>query len=827
MGWLDGLAQDARYTVRALRSGRGVSALIVAALALGIGANTAIFSITHALLLRALPVKDPAGLLNVRLGNFMSWGYIEANDSFTYALWKDVLQRQDVLADTFAYADARFDVLLNGEMKETTAAFATAQAFRTLGVPAIAGRMFGPEDERDAAATPTAVISYRLWEREFAADPAAIGRTLLIEGKPFSIVGVAPPRFFGLTVGLTADVYVPLAAEPYLRGNDSAFPNATRYWLVVFGRLRPGITMQQAQARLAAISPLSMQATLPLELPERVRPDYLKQRFVLERAAAGISYIRTSLKLPLAILSGIVLLLLLLASFTVANLLLARATARQKEIAVRIALGASRGRIIRQLAFESAALALAGACAGLALSRALARLLVQASSTVSDPLVLDLSLDWNILGFTCGAATLSALLFGLAPALRAAYIAPADAFKGGSATVPASVMRVRRVLLTGQIAVTFVLITGAVLFGATLRNLLTVDTGLNAESVLIADVDLRRVQLPKEARQPYYTQLLDRIGRLPLAQSSTLCYVTPISGSTWQFDVKVETREGWKPMHTHYNAVSPDFFTTFGTRILAGRGFTQRDTASGPLAAVVNATFARKAFGSTDVIGRRVSVTYNAQRNLEIVGIVQDAKYRSLRAEVPPTLYAAFAQADEHPSALSVAVRSRGPVTRILRDATGVLSKEYPNLSFRVTTLRAQIADSVARERIFALICALFGGLALCLAAVGIYGVLSYFVEQRRPEFGIRIALGARPADLRRLIYAQSLTAFAIGSAIGCVLALWGAKFTRTILYGVTPAQPLVYVAVAGIVAVVALIATVIPAARASHGEPMRVLRCE
>ncbi len=823
---LESLAQDARYTLRSFRSSRTVSALIVLLLALGIGANTAIFSIAHALLLRALPVKDPAGLVNLRVGNFMSWGYIEAEDTLTYALWKQVLQKQDVLSGAFAYADANFDAVLNGATRQIGGAFASAEAFRTLGVQAIAGRTFGPAGERAGAAEPVVVISYALWNRAFAADPAAVGRTLLIEGKPFSIIGVTPPRFFGLTVGRQADVYIPLDAEPYLRGKESAFPNATRYWIMVFGRLRPGLTLEQAKNRLAALSPLAMQATLPTKLPAGVRPQYLKQNFVLQPAASGVSYVRTTFKLPLAILSALVLLLLLLASFTVANLLLARASSRQKEIAVRIALGASRGRIIRQLAFEGFALALAGAGAGLLLSRVLAAFLVRVSSPASDPLVLDLSLDWAVFGFACAAATMSAILFGFAPAMRAAHITPADAFKGGSATISSSVMGFRRVLLAGQVAITVMMMIGAALFGATLRNLLTVETGFNRNNVVLADMDLRRTRIPKEARASFYSQLLDRIRSLPLVESGSLCFVTPISGGAWQFNVRAESGDGWKTLHTNYNAVTPEFFSTFETRVLAGRPFNDHDSAGALPVAMVNATFARAAFGSTDAIGRRLSLADPAPRTIEIVGIVQDAKYRNLREAVPPTLYAPFAQDPELPPMASVALRSRVPAERMLGDLSLMLTKEYPDLSFRLTTLRAQVDNSVVQERVFAQTFALFGGLALCLAAAGIYGVLSYFVEQRRPELGIRIALGAAPADVRRLIYVQSLSALATGGAFGCLFALWAAKFTQTILYGITPAQPAAYAAAIGVVASIAWVATLIPARRASRAEGINLLRC-
>jgi predicted permease len=824
---LDTLAQDARYTARVLRSHRTVNILIVLLLALGIGANTAIFSIAHALVLRALPVKDPAGLVNLRVGNFMAWGYIEGDETLTCNLWKELLDHQNVLAQPFAYADATFDVALNGEVKEVQGAYASGETFRTLDTQAVAGRTFGPEDERGAVAAPVAVISYPLWSRAFAGDPAVIGRSLTIEGKPFTIIGVTPPRFFGLTVGRTADVYIPLAAEPYLRGKDSAFRNSLHYWLMGFGRLRPGITMDEAQSRLAALSPIAMRATLPEELPAKAHSQYIAQRFVLQPAASGVSYVRSELKQPLTILSAVVILLLLLASFTVANLLLARATARQKEIAVRIALGASRGRILRQLALESLALAFAGACAGVLLSRSVVALLVRVAAGPREPLALDLSLDWTVFGFACAAGTICAILFGFAPALRAAHIAPADAFKSGTATKTVSVMRLRRFLLTAQIAITVVLMTGAVLFGTTLRNLLTVRMGFQSDNVVIASIDLRRAHLPEEARPLFYRQLLDRMGALPFVDSASMCYVTPISGRTWQFDMRAETAEGWKLVHGHYNAVTPDFFRTFGTRLLAGRTFRAADSKSAPFVAVVNARFARMAFGSAEAIGRRISLAGRDRRVAEIVGIVEDARYRSMRAAPPPTVYAVFAQSLEPPAAVEIALHVRSGAEAAVSPTVRLLSHDYPDLSFRVTTFRSQIADSVARERAFAVIFLVLGGLAICLAAAGIYGVLAYFVEQRRAEFGIRAALGATPSNIRRLVYRQSLPALAIGCGAGCLLSLWGARFTRAMLFGITPARVEAYAAVVGMLAVIAVAATVVPAVRAAREDCSRLLRSE
>jgi predicted permease len=472
-------------------------------------------------------------------------------------------------------------------------------------------------------------------------------------------------------------------------------------------------------------------------------------------------------------------------------------------------------------------MAFAGTCSGIVVSRLVAALLIRVASSGSSPLELDLSQDWSVFGFACAAGTLSAVLSGFAPWLRAAHIVPADAFKGATSTVPTSVMRARMALLTAQIAITVVLITGAVLFGTTLRNLLTVEMGYNRDNVVLAPMDLRRVRLPEEARPAFYQQMLERVRNLPFTESASLCYVAPISGSTWQFNIRAETTEGWKDVHIHYNAVTPDFFRTFGTRVLAGRTFGEGDSKNSQFVAVVNAGFARAAFGSTDVVGRRISMVDPDPRVAEIVGIVEDAKYRNLRSAPPPTVYTPFVQNRKHPDSAAIALRTRGGAEGVVQPVIGLLSREYPDLSFRVTTFRDQIGDSVAKERAFATIFMVLGGLALCLAAGGVYGVLAYFVEQRRAEFGIRAALGATPANIRSLVYRQSLSALVTGSAAGCLFAYWGARFTRAMLFGITPGQPAAYLAVAGILVVITAFATVAPAVRGAREECSRLLRSE
>lgn len=811
-----------RYALRALSASRGIATLAVLAFGLGIGANTAIFTIARALLFRSLPVRDPAHLVNVQVGNFMSWGYIEGDNTFSWPLWQELTRRQDVLTDVFGYSLQRFDVVLNGETKTVNAAFVVGPMFRTLGVEPLAGHVFD-----DSSGAPEVVISQGLWAREFSSHPAAVGGTLTVEGKPFTIAGVLPARFFGLTVGRAVDLYVPVRDEPYMRGSDSILSDPGHYWLEVFGRLRPGLWLEVARARLEALGSVSMHATLPATLPERVRLDYLRQTFLAVPAPGGVSDVRANLDFPFRVLSVISVLVLLLTCFTVATLLLARATARQRDFAVRVALGAGQGEIIREVLLETVVLAGIGTALGILVAPISAAYLLHVYSTSADPLFLDLTPDGGVFLFAAGAAAVCLLISGLAPAVRAARVLPADALRSLRATASASVLTLRRLLLAAQIAVSVVLVSGAVLFGSSLRNLLTVDRGFDADGLVIAELDLRRTGLDGAARKLAYIQLLDTVRALPGVESAALSHVTPISGMTWQFDAQAETPSGPKPTHVFYNAVTPGFLSTYRTRILAGRGFSAADVAGANSVALVNATLARSAFGTTDVVGRRLSVRDPQPRTLEIVGIVQDAKYRSLRQRVPPTLYAPIAQNDAAPVLASLTVRTRGPALSVLRELGTTLTRADPGVSYRLTTMEQQIADSIARDRAFALLCVVFAALALVLGGIGIYGTLSYFVALRRREIGIRMALGATPAVVRRLIYRQSAFTCATGLGVGLLVAAWLGAYARALLYGIVSGDLRPYAATSAIIIAVAVVATAIPAVRASTVQSMETLRAE
>lgn len=824
---LESLLQDLRYALRAIGSSRSVAVLVVAALALGIGANTAIFTIANALLLRDLPVGEPERLVHVDIGNSISYGWTEVSDSFSFRLWQDFAQRQSALREVFAYGEVRVEGRAKGESRELIGAFVSPNAFSALRVRPIWGRALD-DDGSGAGQTPPAVISHALWQREYLSDPAAIGQRLILEGKPFEIAGVLPPSFRGLNVGRSTDVYLPLATERYVFEKPSRLLTEDCYWLHVFGRLPAGSTANAVETGLNAFSPLTMGATVPSSLPAEVRPKYLQQVFRVRPASIGISYARQELRLPLSVLMGVAAALLLLTCVTIASLLLARATARSREIAVRIALGAPRARVTRQLLLESGLLAVAGALGGFLLARFGTALLVTAYSTLDNPLSLDLAPDGRVLLFTMSAAVLSAVLFGLGPAFRASHVSPSETLKSGAGTGSRGVLRIRRALLTVQIALATALVFGAILFSGTLRSLLRETTGFRQDRVLLAHVDTTRMRVDDDARRRFHASLLEQLKRVAGVETASASVMTPIAGASWQFSLKAETASGLQPVHVFYNAVSPAFLETFGTAILAGRNFTEQDRGGAPAVGIVNTALARAAFGDDRPLGRRLRIDDGPQaRVIEIVGVVENAKYRSLRENVPPTLYAPVAQEPVVVPFMSYALRTAGPVAAVAPEVRRVLTAADPGLRVKLISFSAQVTDSVARERAFFVLSTLFGVLAVALASIGLYGVLSYLIAQRQPEIGIRMALGASPADVRRLLYAQSALLVVAGTAIGLMLASWGASSVRTLLYGIQASDPAVYAVAVGVLALVGTAATVVPAIRASRTDPLRVLRCE
>ncbi len=576
LGWLESLGQDLRYAVRTLRQRPVFAAVAVLSLALGIGANTAIFSVVDALFLKPLPVRDPARLVIL--------GQTEDDDTSTYALWQQIRARQDVFSDTFAYSSTEFDLAAGGEKQPVHGLYVSGGYFAGLGIAASLGRTLMPADDRRGG-PPVAVLSYNFWQSRYAGAGNVAGRVIRLDDHPFQIVGVAAPGFFGMDVGDRFDVAIPLNAEALMHSERPWMDQQFSWWLSVVGRLQPDVGLVRAAARLNLLGPALFQAAVPDSTHTPGKP-----YFVLHPAANGLSDLR-QYKDAATLLMIMVALVLLIACANLANLLLARAGARSREVAVRLALGASRARLVRQFLTESLLLSLSGAAFGVAFARFASRLLVVWISSSRNARFLDLSPDLRMLGFTAGLAVATGLLFGLAPALRATQLAPQAALKEGARGLTDSRHRLGlgRALVVLQVAVSLILLIGAGLFAGSLRLLLTQDTGFRRDNVLLVNPDLRAARYSRERQSAVAADLLDRLRQLPGVEAAARSVVTPISGQTWQWNVQVDTPgQATRDIHVFFNLVSPEFFRTMGTPLLAGRDFTSADTAGAPWVAILN-----------------------------------------------------------------------------------------------------------------------------------------------------------------------------------------------------------------------------------------------
>jgi putative ABC transport system permease protein len=817
----DTLIQDLRYALRALRSAPGFAAVAILSLALGIGANTAIFSLIDSVMLKTLPVSHPEQLLQVRTPA----GF---DDVFTNPLWEQIRDRQDVFATLFAYSRTRYNLATGGEVRNVEGSRVSGQYFETLGVQAVLGRTLTAADDKRGCAG-TAVLSHDFWQRAYAGRTDVIGQTISLNGHPFEIVGVTQPGFTGIEIGSAVDVTAPICTDAIVDPTTNSLDKRGDWWLRIIGRPKPGISAAQATARLNTLAPEIFKATLP---PNLLHADqqakYLAGTFNTAPASSGVSGVRSQYRLALLTLMVVVGVVLLIACANVANLLLARGAARQREIAIRMALGSGRARLIRQLLTESLLLSFGGAALGVVFAQWGTRLLINLLSTSRSSVFLDLSVDRRMLAFTAGVAFLTGLLFGLAPAWRGTRVQPQNAMKANArGVIEGPGFGLAKTLVMIQVALSVVLLVGAGLMLGTFWKLSSLDMGFDRQNVLLVRLDLGNANYPPERRPAAYQEMLDRVRAIPGVRSASMSGQVPIGRGSWNEELDVEgyTPKSRGDVSVLYNSVTPGYFDTLRTPLVMGRDFNQYDTPQSPSVAVVNESFARRYYGFANPVGKRFRWRPGAKLSapVEIVGVVKDAKYVSLREKPSPTMFIPEAQVGPRGFA-NIEIRADTDVVSSVKAAIEAVNRD---ISLQFAMFSVQIEESLVRERLLATLSGFFGGLALLLAIIGLYGVMSYNVARRRNEIGIRMALGAEQSRVLRMVLGEVGVLVFIGLAIGIAAALATTRFVQSFLYGLTPNDPWVLSSAAAVLALVAVVAGYLPARRASRLDPMTALREE
>lgn len=827
--------QDFLYAARTFRLNKGFFAVATLSMALGIGANTAIFQLLDAVRLRALPVPQAGELAELKIAkndHCCSGNFSDRHPDFTYAQWEQIRDHQQAFSSVFAWGDTRFNLAPSGEPHFAEGLWVSGEFFRTLGVQPLMGHLLDDRDDHPGCGSPSAVISYGFWQRHFGGDPGAIGKRISADGHSFDIIGITPASFYGVEVGREFDIAAPICAEPLVEGEGSHLAKRHHWWLAIIGRLKPGWTVQRAAAQAAAMSPAVFGETVPTVY----RPDqakyYRAYKLTALPAGTGVSNLRETYEEPLVMLLAIAGLVLLIACSNLANLMLARASTREREMAVRLAIGADRARLIRQLLIESLTLALTGALVGAFLAQFLSKYLISFLSTGDNPLFMEMAPDWRVFGFTSALAILTCILFGLAPALRATRTDPASAMKSAGRSVTADRQRfgMRRVLVISQVALSLVLLVGALLFVRSLRNLLTLDAGFRQSGLLITGIDISRLNYPPTQRMALFRDLLANVRNTPGVENAASANIVQVSGDGWNESIQFLGQPSGKHVEPWFDRVSAGYFRTMGTPLIAGRDFDDRDTTSSPEVAVVNEQFSRKFLGGKNPIGvafRILTGPGEPEHVYQIVGMVRNSKYRSLRDDFQPIAFVAATQDKEPGTGTSLVVRSREPIGALTAALRRTIRQENGEISFEFVSFPVQIQDSLLRERLMAMLSSFFGFLAAALATVGLYGVISYMVARRRSEIGIRVALGANRSEIIKLVMREASLLLIVGLIIGAALAVATAQTTSSLLYGLRPTDPVTMLLAVLTLAFIALVASFVPAVRAARLEPMQTLREE
>ncbi len=853
LAWIEDIWRDLRYAARTLRKSPSFTFVALLVMALGIGANTAIYSFLDSLLLRSLPVSDPRSLVTINWhakttdGDFVMHGMSgdvnddpklgSVSDIFPYPAF-ELLKKNDVFSDVFAYCHTRevrqVSMALSDEATIATGESVSGNYFRGLGVMPFAGRLLVPDDDRIGAAH-VVVLSHAYSEKHFGNAAAAAGQAIRINNVPFTVAGVAPPEFFGVDPEMVPDFYVPMHSNIALGANDtfgfqpSDYLDGNYYWLEMMARLRPGVTLEQAQAALAPQFAQWVATTATKDLERSNLP-----MLHLKRGGEGLDTLRRHFSKPFFLLMTLVALILAIACSNVANLLLVRAASRRREIALRIAEGASRWRVVRQLLTESVLLSAAGGALGIVVALGSIRFLTMLMTSAAYEDSLRADLNWRVMGLTTLLALLTGLIFGLVPALQATRVDLVSALKEVRGSQRPRHRRFRllpvnlsQTLVVGQIAISLLILVAAGLFVHTLSNLQSMNMGFNRENLLLFKLNATQSGHKNPEIADFYGRLRRRFSEIPGVQSAGLANGSLIGGED---QMPITVPGGTPNRATRYLTVGPQFLTTMQVPILLGRDIEERDRADSPKVAIVNEQFVKMTFAGQNPVGRQLTIlSFNKPiHDMEIVGVARNAHYGDLRSETPPVVYIPYNQGKPEPNEMTYVLRTMGDPLSYLNAVRDIVHQADPGLPVAYPrTQKADISANMAEETVLAELCSAFAILALAIASVGLYGTISYTVAHRTGEIGIRMALGAERGPVLWMVLRQVLVLAGLGLAISLPIALGTSKFVASFLYGMKPNDPAAIALAVVILVIAALLAGGIPARRASQIDPMTALRHE
>ena len=836
------LLADLRHALRSLRKAPLFTTVAVLSIAFGLAANTAVFTLVDQIILRRLPVAKPAELVQLHARATESYGGgMGDGTELSYAMYRDLRDQNTVFASVFCRMSTSLHVGDGDRTEQVPGELVSGNFFTELGVRPAAGRLITPNDDRVPGGHPVAALSFAYWRSRFGGDPSVVGRTIRVNGHPVEIIGIVAPEFRGVDIGRPAQVYVPVTMQPRMGPAWLQLEGRWFRWVQVYGRLRPGTTLEAAQAGIQPLyqSLLEQEATDSAfdSASAETRTRFLEGRLTIEDASRGRSFLQQSLEDPLFILMAIAGVVLLIVCANVANLLISRGAARQRELALRLAVGAAPWQVTRYLLVESLVLALAGAAAGLVLANWGAGVLLGYFTSPDAPRAVTASPDLRIVLFTTGLALLTAAVSGILPAVRSRHVEVSASLKGSGGGVVNEQLRLRKALIVAQVALSLVLLIGAGLFLRSLKNLLAVDPGLRTEQMLSFSFDLSRSGYDAERADQFVRTLVDRLSRTPGVSGAAFSFQPLLSGNGWGMGFTVEGHQPppGEDNGARVNAVSPGFFATMGIPLVGGREFSFEDRRATALregwpytVAVVDETFVKRYAKHGNPIGRRMGFGSNpgTAMPIEIVGVAKSSHYYGLREEESPTVYVPYLQATIESA--TAYVRTEQDPYAVMRSVRLEMAAMDPQVAvYDVTTLDERVARSIVNERMIASLSTTLGVVATLLAIVGLYGVMAYSVTRRTREIGIRMALGALTRQIAGGVLREAGALIAVGVVLGLVSAWSLGKYIESQLYGVLPSEPRTMALAVLTLATVAVAAALLPARRAASVSPMTALREE